>query len=144
MLPYFQHPVRQTTRFPKYPLWVLSLHRLFLSMDCPMPISWFRPYSSFKVQLKSYQRPPPPNTHSLSCFLEERPVHTSLTVLCYGSYNHALNKRENKSAVHIIKCYTNMIPALMASFYLHYSTWSCMRAGITSVTFVSPTVLNTI
>lgn len=41
-----------TTQFPKYPLWALSLYRLFLSRDGPQPISQLRSYSPFKVQLK--------------------------------------------------------------------------------------------
>lgn len=68
-------------------------------------------------------------------------MHISLTVLCYGYYNHALNERENKSVVHIVECYRDVIPTIMVLPYPHHSTRSCLRAGIISVVFVPPTVL---
>lgn len=80
-----------------------------------------------------------PHTASLASWKKGR--YTYLLLFCYGSYNQALNKTEKKSSVHIIKCYTDMLPALMGPSYVHHSPWFCMRAGITAATFVSPTVL---
>lgn len=147
MSPYFKHPVRQTQPFSS-PNTLSGLYHCMGSsspwMDCPMPISQFRSYPSFQVQLTSYQPP-----HSLSYFpgrrgsflpLKALCTHLLLhTYLCYGYYNHALNERENKSALHVVKCSTDVILIMiMVSSCLHHSARSCVRAGITSVIFVSP------
>lgn len=59
-------------------------------------------------------------------------MYVSLVVSCSGYYNRALNERENKNALYVVKGDTDAI-LIMASSYLHHSTMSCMRVGIISI-----------
>lgn len=61
----------------------------------------------------------------------------------YGYYNHASKERKNKSALHTVKCYTDVILIIMVSSH-HPSAMSCMRAVIPRIIFASPKVLYTI
>lgn len=70
-------------------------------------------------------------------------MYVSLVVSCSGYYNRALNERENKNALYVVKGDTDVI-LTMASSYLCHSTMSCMRVGITSIILASSKVLYTI
>lgn len=136
-----------TTQFPKYPLWALSLPRLFPSTDSSTPISQLQFCSPCEVQLKLINSTQPfllPWKKGTSS-PPESPMQASLAVSRdYGYYNHALNERENKRALPVAECYPDVILIIMVASYLHHRTMSCTRSGIMRVTFVSPKVLYTI
>lgn len=132
--------LKHTTPLPKYPLWALPLHEL-PSANLSVQALLILPSPA---QILSPPPAPPASWKKGVLSSSERPMHVSPAVLWYGCYNHALNKTENKRAVHVVKHCTDANSNNNGVLLSPPQSGSCMSAGITFVTFVSPIVLHTI